>query len=77
MLPMYTPSRAIETPGRRKIGVKRTGPKSLVAISVHISTTAENDQVRLPSIVEISWVHRVMIRDIGVSSSQLEQVMSV
>ena len=77
MLPMYTPSRAIETPGRRKIGVKRTGPKSLVAISVHISTTAENDQVRLPSIVEISWVHRVMIRDVGVSSSQLEQVMSV
>jgi hypothetical protein len=58
------------------MGVKRTGPPSLVTISAHISTTAENDQVRLPSIVEMSWVHRVMIRDDGVSSSQLEQVMS-
>ena len=59
------------------MGVKRTGPPSLVAISVINSTTAENDQVRVPSIVEMSWVHRVMIRDVGVSSSQLEQVVSV
>ena len=74
---MYTPRKAIETPGRRKMGVKITGPPSLVTISAHISTTPANDQVRLPSIVAMSWVHRVMIRDVGVSSSQLEQGMSV
>ena len=77
MLPMYTPRRAVETPGIRKIGEKRTGPPRLVNIATKFSTTLANDAARLPSIVAMSWVHRVMIRDVGVSSSQLEQGMSL
>ena len=55
------------------MGVKSTGPPSLVTISAPTSAITANDHARLPSIVAMSWVHRVMIRDVGVSSSQLEK----
>jgi hypothetical protein len=71
---MYTPRRAIETPERKKMGVKRTDPPRSVNIPTNISTTLESDMVKEPSTVEMSWVHRVRIRDVGVSSSQLNKV---
>jgi hypothetical protein len=61
----------IDKPGAMKIGLKIIIPSGLESRLVVVSTSAINIQGRLLSIVAISWVHLVMILDVGVLSSHL------
>ena len=61
----------IDKPGAMKIGLKKIIAPRLESRLIVVSTSAINFQGRLPSIVAISWVHLVMILDVGVSSSHL------
>ena len=61
----------INTPGNRNIGEKRTAPLSLTTIDTVNDTTAPSIRCSEPSIIPMSCVHRVMIREVGVASSQL------
>ena len=76
MFPMQAPNRPINTPGSKKIGEKKAGPPNLTTIDTAIETTASNIWCSELSIDPMSCVHRVIIREVGVASSQLMKSLS-
>lgn len=73
IFPRYIPNTAINTPGAKKIGEKNTVPASLTIIEMEKETTLESMRTSQPSMLAMSCVERVMILDVGVSSSQLKE----